>query len=272
MKKLRRCILLLLSVLLMFSMQVPVLADEEAPRVVDDAGLFTEDEAAALTDKVDTLSEELEFDIVIVTTNTLDGKDHVAYADDYYDDNGYGYGDDRDGALLLISLDPDDRVAYISTRGFGITAMTDAGIDYMLDKIVDGHLKDEDYYGAADTFADLSEQFVNQAMTGEPYDTGNMPKKPFTAGVLVRFIIVAIIAGLIVGFCVIAWLGADMKSVKAQKNARNYEKGLVLSRSQDLFLYRTVSKVHIDRSSGGGGSSVHTSSSGASHGGGGRSF
>lgn len=273
MKKLKKFIVLMVSMLLIFLMQVPVFAENEnVPRVVDAAGLFSENEAAELEDKVDTLSKQLEFDIVIVTTDDLGGKSYVAYADDYYDDNGYGYGSDRDGALFLIGMEPGNHIAYISTCGFGITAMTDAGIDYMLDKIVDGHLADGDYYGAADTYADLCGQFVTQARTGDPYDVGNLPRKPFTTGVLVRFIIVAILVGLLVGGIVVLVLSSGMKSVKPQKDARSYGRDFSLSRAQDFFLYHTITRTRIERNSGGGGSSTHTSSSGTTHGGGGRSF
>ena len=32
------------------------------------------------------------------------GKTAEAYADDYYDYNGYGYGENDDGLLLLVSM------------------------------------------------------------------------------------------------------------------------------------------------------------------------
>ena len=47
-------------------------------------------------------------DIVIVTTNTLDGKLPTVYADDFYVAKEYGFGLDKDGVLLLISKEDRD--------------------------------------------------------------------------------------------------------------------------------------------------------------------
>ena len=35
--------------------------------------------------------------LAVVTVNSLEGKTAEAYADDYYDYNGYGYGENDDG-------------------------------------------------------------------------------------------------------------------------------------------------------------------------------
>ena len=50
-------------------------------------------------------------DAVIVTSNNLNGKSQQDYADDYFDYNGYGVGEDKSGLLLLIDMD--DRKVWI---------------------------------------------------------------------------------------------------------------------------------------------------------------
>lgn len=62
-------------------------------------------------------------DVVVVTTNTLVKKTVQEYADDIYDYGNFGYGQDKDGILLLISLG-EENDCYISTCGYGITAFT----------------------------------------------------------------------------------------------------------------------------------------------------
>ena len=69
-----------------------------------------------------------------VTADTINGETPMAYADDYYDYNGYGAGADNDGILLLLSME--DRDWWISTTGYGIDAFTDYGIDVIGDEIV----------------------------------------------------------------------------------------------------------------------------------------
>ena len=75
----------------------------------------------------------------------------MAYADDFYDYNGYGYGDSRDGILLLISME--ERDWRISTCGYGITVFTDAGQEYISDKFLP-YLSDGDYSEAFTKYAD----------------------------------------------------------------------------------------------------------------------
>ena len=62
----------------------------------------------------------------MVTTDSLNGKTPEAYADDLYDNNGYGFGTDCDGVLLLVSTEDWDW--HLSTCGYGMTAITDDGI------------------------------------------------------------------------------------------------------------------------------------------------
>lgn len=70
-------------------------AGSELPRLVDDADILTDSEEKELNQQLDTVSEEQECDVIIVTVDSLNGKTVEEYADDYYDDNGYGYGEKR---------------------------------------------------------------------------------------------------------------------------------------------------------------------------------
>ena len=47
---------------------------QEYGRLVDDAGLLTEEEASSLLGKLDSISEKQECDVVVVTVDSLDGK------------------------------------------------------------------------------------------------------------------------------------------------------------------------------------------------------
>lgn len=158
------------------------------PRVVDNANLLTASEEQELEKYLDSISEELKFDIAVVTTDTINGKTPMAYADDFYDYNGYGYGDDRDGALLLVSME--DRDYWITTCGYGITAITDYGIDYLEDKFV-SDLSDGDYADAFHTFGKQTKWLVEQARKGDVYDVGS--REPFK---LVRNIVIAAVAAV----------------------------------------------------------------------------
>jgi uncharacterized protein len=190
----------------------------------------------------------------------------MEYADNFFDYNGYGQGSTRDGLVLLISME--ERDWWISTCGYAITAFTDAGIDYIGEKVT-SYLTDGDYAAAFEEFAVQCDIFVKQARAGEPFDTHNLPKEPFNKGMA---LVIALVAGLILAFIYTGKLKGELNTVRKQTAAAGYVKGGVnITASKDFFLYRNIQKT-AKESSNSGGSSTHTSSSGASHGGGGGKF
>lgn len=266
--------MVLFTLVLCLCVSAPAFAEDTAgftgdkDRVVDDADLLSDSEETALREKLEEIRVRQKMDIVIVTAKTLNGATPANYADDTYDYDGYGYGNNRDGLLLLISME--DRDWYISTTGYGITAFTDAGIQYIGNKIKE-QLSDGDYAAAFNTFAELCDDFITRARTGKPYDSGNMPKEPMKPG----WILVAIIAGFVLSFITVGTMKSKLKTVRFQPAANSYMKAgsMNITESRDMFLYNTVTRTAKPKDSdSSGGSSTHTSSSGSSHGGGGGKF
>lgn len=259
----KRFCMMLLVLLLCLSIVTPAMAEEVMPRLVDGANLLNFLEEKTLLDKLDAISSKYGMDVVVVTTDTLDGKTPTAYADDFYDYNGYA----DDGVLLLVSMEDNDW--WISTTGYGITAFTDAGIDYLGEQFVP-YLSDEDYSEAFEIYADACDEFIARAKTGDPYDRGNLPKAPFA---LVRNLLICVGIGFVIALIVTAVMKGQLKSVRAKAGAAEYVKqgSMNVTHRQDLFLYRQVQRREKPKSSS-GGSSTHRSSSGRSHGGGGGKF
>ena len=106
----------------------------ERSRMVDMADLLSDSEEKELQNQLDEISERQKVDVVVVTVDSLGSKSPMKYADDFYDNNGYGFGNKKDGILLLLSME--ERDWHITTTGFGITAITDAGLDYISDEFV----------------------------------------------------------------------------------------------------------------------------------------
>lgn len=242
-------------------------------RLIDEADLLSDSEEKELLTQLDDVSKRQKLDVVVVTVDSLRGKIAEAFADDYYDYHHYGQGDAHDGVLLLVSME--DRDWHVSTTGYGIYAITDAGLDYLSDKFLPD-LSAGDYAASFSTFAKLVDDFVTQAKTGKPYDRDNLPKEPLS----LLWIPVAGLLGLVIAWGITAWMKGQLYSVHSQYNAREYMKkdSFKLTKSQDLFLYKNVTSRPRPRSNdssgfrGGGGSSTHISSSGISHGGGGGKF
>lgn len=239
---------------------VPVYGAEAGmPRLVDEADLLDDVEEEIILERLNEISANENTDVVVVTVDSMNGKTATEYADDFYDYNGYA----DDGILFLISMEYRDWA--ISTKGFGITAFTDAGLAYIEDDVI-SYLSEGDYYYAFMLFGDLCEDFLQQARIGTPYDVDNLPKaKP---GIAVLFI--CFLVGAVIAFIVTAIMKAQLKSVRANDSAADYMKrdSMNIREKKDLFLYANVSKTARPKeSSSGGGSSVHRSSSGSFHGG-----
>ena len=121
-------------------------------RVNDNAQVLTEDEDGELEASLEELSVRQSFDVIIATIDSLESEGCTSmeeYADDLYDYCQFGYGENRDGVLLLVSIG--DRKWHISTCGYGITAFTDAGIQYLGEQMTP-FMADGDYAGALRTF------------------------------------------------------------------------------------------------------------------------
>ena len=239
---------------------------EEYYRLMDMADLLSDSEEATLLRALDEVSERQKLEVLIATIDTLDGSDIVAYADDLYDYCQFGYGPDKDGIMLLISKE--DRDWYISTCGYGITAFTDAGIQY-----IGGQMKSDlsagNYAAAFWTYIEKCDEFITQARAGKPFDKSSLPKTPMSA----IWIPISLIVGIALAVLTVGGMKAQLKTVRFQPEAKNYirDGSLNITQSRDLFLYRTVDKTEKSRDDD-SGSSTHTSSSGTTHGGGGGKF
>lgn len=246
-------------------------ATRQMPLLVDDADLLEDWEESALLEKLESVSEKEQMDVAVVTVNILDGKTPEVYADDFYDYNGYGQGVDKDGVLLLISME--DRDWHVTTTGFGITAVNDAAIGLIEDRIV-SKLSDGDYYGAFASYCSTVDEVAAMARDGQPYTGGpSWTKRQIfgAAGIL------GVILGFLIGFIATGVQKKNLKRVRRQHGAAAYIYGDAshLRISDDRFIRRNVTRTRIqndDGHRGGGGSSVHFGGSGTMHGGGGGKF
>ena len=244
-----------LTIVLILSMAVPAFAeDSHIPRVVNNADLLSSDEEALLEREISNLRSELSLDIVIVTTYGTGSKNIQNFADDFYDNNGYGYGSDNSGILLL--LDMQAREWYMSTCGEDIRIFSDNDLDELGEEIVDD-LSDGDYYQAFSLWLDELPGYAEDYREGGSIFS-NLP--------------LALVIGLVAALITILIMRSSMNTAKLQKGAVDYMKdgSFHLRQRSDVFLYSRVSRV--PRPKNNGGSSVHRSSGGVRHGGRGGKF
>ena len=236
---------------------VPV--ERTLPLVVDNADLLTTEEENALCARFETLAQEYQMELAVLTVPDLEGKTAEEYADDFYDYNGYGYGENDDGMLVLYKPGEEgNRDIHITTHGKGLKAFSNSVCDNIIDSMIDD-LKNENYASAFNTYADLGEKYL----------------KPNVSFI---WLLMCIVIGMLAGFIIIKSIAGKNKSVRKQTNATVYTRpgSMVVTGSYDTFigkrLYQTPKPKSDDSSSGGSSGGSHTSSSGRSHGGSGRSF
>lgn len=272
MRKIKR-ITLLITMLAMFLTGVSAFAIN--PKVYDEAALFSEQEREILEQRAVDLSERIRLDIVIVTITDAEGKTSRDFADDFYDYNGFGYGENYDGLLLLINME--DREVYISTCGKAIEYFTDARIEAVLDEIYT-YLSDGNYSTGAEAFLDEVEYYVQKGIPSNQHTVYENPETtitPLSKGeIFLKRLPIYLLTSFVIGGVVVGIMAINNKG-KSATNQLTYLEGnsFKIINSHDRHINTTLTHVTIQKSSGGSGkSTVHRSSSGRSHGGGGRKF
>ena len=260
--------------------------------VYDYADVFTDEEELKLQELCETTGEELKLDLVVVTTNEAGGKSSELYANDFFDDGGYGYEGEY-GSGVLFLLDFDNNNMWVSASDMASIYIGSDDFDTILDAI-EKKTDKKDYYASAKAFVETVEDIVEDNMSDSEFEDlakywneGNYEEyEDFEAAYSTQIkeahkdtlftklqnpilcmgigAIVALIAVLIMCFS---------SGTKMTAGSRTYlRKGSfnILHRF-DRFTHTTTVKREVNNpSSGGGGGS--SSSSGHSHTGGGRSL
>ena len=244
-------VLICLSVLPVLGAEIP---ENSRKYVVDNADVLTASQEDELNKKLLSFREENKLDIVIVTAKGISPDRRMDYADDFFDYNGYGYGNKKDGVLLLINIPENgtfsENNAWISTHGKGINYLNDEEISRFGQEAAP-MLKRGDFVGAFNFF----QEYVKAEISASNKKT------------VIFIIVFALIAATAVAFIYTGSLRKKLKTVENACEADEYVKNdsLKITRSYDHFLYSNVTKVKKVKAD----TSTHTSSSGETHGGGG---
>lgn len=216
----------------------------------DEADLLTDSEEAALMGKLAAVSTGYEAQIVVVTIASMDGGNIDTYVDYVYDSMGFGYGENYDGVLLLLCLDP--REYRILSNGFAGVAIDPDDISKISDEIVE-NLSGGDYAGAFDEFVDECAYYLDGHINGFPFNAG-------------KSLAISLIVGVVIGLIVAFVLKGQLKSVHSQSRAQEYVKtgSMHVNLSNDMFLYRTVTRTKKQSSSSSGSGGTARSKGGGS--------
>lgn len=275
----RKILLSLMLALLL--LPAAALADAQ---VIDDANVIDADMEQKITRAIEEIEAEYQIDLVVLVTYDVpddysdSGWRVEAYADDFFDNGGYGMGDDYAGMLYMIDLN--NRIPWISTSGVMIDYLNDRRIDELHDAS-NAYLVSGQYGKAALNVVERTGDYLRQGREKGQFrfdrDTGDRltglynPLEGYEillaagGGVLVAVIFIGAVSG-----------AYNLKG-STYSYPLNQKSTFTMTRDDEQFLRQTVTRTaRSTGSSGGGGhggssrgSSVHRSSSGRSHGGGG---
>lgn len=283
-----RKMLLLLAALLILPLMAlgeTNLGDMLELQIIDDAGLFTSSELSKMTETIARIERDHQVDMVVLTTYDVP-RDYSEsmwrvrnYADDYYDNGGYGMGPDNSGMLIL--LDMNNRVIWLSTGGVMMDYITDAREEDIIDRAY-GALTAGRYGEALIAALNRVEYYMNRGRQQGSfrYDEATGQRlsgyyNTLTGGEVA-------IAALVSGIAAVAIYLSVHGSYNLSGSTYSYDlasnSDVVLTKDEEAFVRQytqrrprtTTTSKGGSRSSGGSG--VHRSSGGSSHGGGGRRF
>ena len=245
----RKLICLSLALILLLCTATLVLAADGAqlPYVTDAAGLLTPEEAVDLESMAQSVSKQYGCGVYVVTVDDYTDFDtRGVYEATYgiYHQYSLGEGDDRNGAMLLLSMRERDWATFFygptaeyAFDAYGQEELEDAYLDYF---------RDNDWYGGFAGYINECGRYLELAAQGTP-----VRRSP--VGAILIVVLVSCLIALIV--CMI--LRGKMKSVAKKTEAGSYisAAGLSLTRREDQYTHTTTTQRKIESSSSSGSSS-----------------
>lgn len=247
-------------------------------RVFDNAKLMSQSEIDRLESTIKLLKSQYKMDFVVLTSSDVPVDKSQDFADDFYDNNGFGAGDDFSGILFLIDMN--NRLITVSTSGMMIRYLTDARLNTLLDAI-NTDLTNGKYGEAAYIALVQLSVYLTNGIPGGQYnqdEEGNIDRYVKPRAVTLGEAAIALLAGLLSG-TVLFFAVRHAYAMKGSAYKYDLQKNttVTVTGATDVYLRTQVTRTPRASSSGGGGigggmSSTHRSSSGRIHGGGSRRF
>ncbi|MDR0963720.1 MAG: TPM domain-containing protein [Clostridium sp.] len=231
-----------------------------AERVFDYADVLTATQENDLRRLIAQKEDECGYDFVLVTaaedftTGRLSYEISIQnYADDFYDEHGFGYNKPQgNGVILVDNWLEGQEGSWLSTCGRAINKFGETQIDELLDEV-------EQYIYSSSYLA--YKAYVEEAA------------RILMGGSLIPPWIMVCLPLIVALFYVVANLHVKLGKNEVRSDSYVTGKQPIINITEDAFLGKHVTKRIVPRvqsSGGGGGSGRHISRGGVSHGGGGR--
>ncbi len=249
----KHCLALLCAVVLFFA--APTARAAGASCVADHAGLLTTQELDDLGRRAQDICDAYACGLYIVTVEDYRdyGSTPFEAACNIYRDWGLGVGEDKDGLILMLSMDDRD----FATAVYGPWAhsvFTDEVLQHQEPEFLDD-FGDNDWYEGFSDFLTTSEGCLETVRSGEAVDTS---RRLLTSGRAAAVVVQDLLGGAAVALVICLVIKSGMRSVRRRADAKDYavSGGEKLSVCSDRFTHTTQTRrvIQTTRTSGGGGS------------------
>ncbi len=296
----KKLTVILLSVLLTAGLCLTAAAYEyeEGGRtalIYDLAELIPDTDEETLNYKLEQISEIYECEVAVLTVMSTDGQDLTAFADDYYDYNGFGYGENDDGIMLVIDMG--SREFAMTTHGTAIDIFSDYNLTQIENNFIpllsSGNYTAAfiAYYEKCISIFDDYNSYINDfggegnvyfpsddddgyIITDDEYDylfgEAFYPETPsysiFSEILSPGWLLISVIIGIVIAFLYTGFLKSQMKTVKSKPSATDYvvSGSFNVTQQRDVYLYSNTKKTPKPKNNGSSGRSGGSSFGGGS--------
>lgn len=250
----RKVWILSLTLLLAVLLAVPAFASENY--VIDDAGLLIGGQQEQLNRRAAEIAEQYEIGIYILTVEDFRdyGEEYEIFDVlwNYYHDNRLGFGENREGMILMLSMKERDYATFFygENTEFAFNAY---GQELMEEKFLDDFAEDLWFFGFMD-YLSVAEDYMARAAAGNPVRESPWP-------MVFLFVVIALaISGIAT---LVEW--GKMRNVAVKADALHYqaEAGLALTARSDQFVRQTMTRRKIQTQSSSSGSRSHSGGGGS---------
>ncbi len=232
-------------------------------RVYDEAGLLTEEERSSLESMAETISSAYGVGVYAAAVNDFrDYGDGTVFEVTYqlYHQRGLGEGADRNGIIVLLSMDDRDYAMFV--YGPKAESVFNSYWQEQLEKEFLSDFGRDDWYGGFYNYISACDRYLERDANGGSGGGDDGPVGP-SGGIGFFFlvhrtqIIIWVIASCVIALLVCLLMRRKMKSVRRKVEANAYvtPDGLTLTDQYDRYTHTTETRRKIEKESNSGSSS-----------------
>ncbi len=223
--------------------------------VMDASDILSDAQEAMLTSMTQAIAQQHQVEVYIMTIDDYNVIEDSYYIEDagtkFYSDNDLGYGDGKDGVMLMLSMNARDFTYFI----YGDKAhefFPESTLIYIEENFLDNFAND-DWYGGFYDFVSLTDEEFSATFFDH-----------FIRSIEGTYLLAALVISFILSFSFMTSQKHKLKSINKNSGAVQYvpKGGVNIHHKEEVYSHTTTTRTRINTSSGGSGGGSSRSFSG----------